>query len=171
MVVDARGAARAALADRANGARAALVRVRETGHAATSGSPAAVQTWHRAQVDAQRHLCAYRAAVAELDRRDRLARRVAGEWLEVAVTAFWYRVAEAHEAEERAHTYLRGVPLGTCPRSAAREIACAHQHAVASWLAEHRDELGRRGRGHALSRRVLPFAGNRAVGAIRGARR
>ena len=136
--------ARAALVDRADGARASLVRVRETGSAATSGSPAAVLAWHRAQMDAQRHLRAYQAAVGELDRRDRVARRIAREWLEVAVTALWYRVAEARDAEERAHDYLYRVPLGTCPQTAAREIAYAHQFAIAMWLAEHRDELEHR---------------------------
>jgi hypothetical protein len=138
-------AARAALVDRADRARAALVRVLETGGAATSGSSAAVLAWHRAQIDAQTYLRAYQAAVGELDRRDRLARRVAGEWLEAAVSALWYRVAEAHAAEELARDYLYRLPLGTCPRTAAREIARAHQFAIATWLAEHRDELERRG--------------------------
>lgn len=138
------GAARAALVDRAHGAREALMRVRETGSAAASGSPGAVPAWHRAQAGAQRHLRAYQAAVRELDRRDRVARRVGGEWLEVALTALWYRVAEAQDAEQRARTYLCLLPLGTCPRSAGREIAAAHQHAIAMWLAEHRDELEHR---------------------------
>jgi hypothetical protein len=113
-------AARAALVDRADGVRAVLVRVRETGSAATSGLPAAVLAWHRAQVDALRHLRAYQAAVGELDRRDRVARRVGAAWLEVALTALWYRVAEVHDAEARARDYLYRLPLGTCPRSAAR---------------------------------------------------
>ena len=153
-------AARAALVDRADGARAALVRVRETGSAATAGSTAAVLlAWHRAQVDAQPHLRAYQAAVGELDRRDRVARRVGGEWFEVALTALWYRVAEARAAEERARDFLYRLPLGTCPRSAAREIAYAHQHAIAMWLAEHRDHLERRRAIHKIGRRSRrPFS-------------
>jgi hypothetical protein len=146
-------AARAALVDRADGARAALVRVCETGNAATSGSAAAVLAWHRAQVDAQPHLRAYQAAVGELDRRDRVARRVGGEWLEVALTALWYRVTEARGVEERARDLLYRLPLGTCPRNAAREIAYAHQHAIAMWLAEHRDQPERRGASRKISRR------------------
>ena len=131
-------AARAALVDRAEQARAALVRVSETGEAARSRSAATVAAWHRAQLDAQRYLRAYRAAVGELDRRDRLARRVGMEWLEVAVTAHWYRVAEADAAEELARDLLSRLPLGTCPRTAGRRIAGAHRSALTKWLAEHR---------------------------------
>lgn len=138
-------AARAALVDRAACARVALRRVAETGALARSGSPTDVVAWHRARSDARRFIRAFRAAVAELERRDRLARRVGVEWLDVAVTAFWYRVAEAHEAEEAAHEHLLRLPGRTCARTAGGEIARAHRFAVARWLAEHRDEVGRRG--------------------------
>ena len=129
-------AARAALVDRAEQARAALLRVSRTGAAARSGSPPEVAMWHRAQLDALRHLRAYRAAHGELDRRDRQARRVGREWLEVAVTAHWYRVAEADDAEELARDLLARLPLDTCPRTAGRRIAGAHRSAIALWLAE-----------------------------------
>lgn len=134
-------ASRAALVDRAECLRGALVRVRESGAGAASGSWAAVQAWHRAQICAQDYLHAYQAAVDELDRRDRLARRVATQWLEAAITALWYRVAEADAAEALARDYLYRLPLHSCPRTAAREVARAHQYAIGRWLAEHRDEL------------------------------
>ncbi|HEY0938046.1 MAG TPA: hypothetical protein VGD91_30425 [Trebonia sp.] len=137
-------AARAALVDRAERARAALVRVRESAAGAGCGSRDATWSWHRAQLDAQDYLRAYQAAVGELDRRDRLARRVATEWFEVAVTALWYRVDEADEAEDLAYEYLRRLPLRSCPRTASREIALAHQCAIGRWLAENRDELRER---------------------------
>jgi hypothetical protein len=47
-------------------------------------------------------------------------------WLEVALTALWYRVAKARGAEERARDFLHCLPLGTCRRNAGREIAYAH---------------------------------------------
>jgi quinol-cytochrome oxidoreductase complex cytochrome b subunit len=41
-------------------------------------------------------------------------------------------VAAAHDAEELARNYLYRLPRGTCPRTAAREIARAHQFAIAT---------------------------------------
>jgi hypothetical protein len=131
-------AARAALVDRAEGVRTALLCVHETGAVARSGSSTSVLAWHRAQASAQPSIRAYRAALGELNRRDRVGRRVGAEWLEVAVTAFWYRVAEAREAEELAHEHLRRLPVRTCPRTAGGEIARAHQFAIAVWIAEHK---------------------------------
>ena len=115
-----RRAARQALLQRAVQARAALVAVRDA-------SPhrlevADVERWRAAQEAARPALSAFQATRSAMPLRDRLARRLAREWLVAAEMLLWHGWLGFQTAEDVAFSYLKQLPEDRCPRSAPNEV-------------------------------------------------
>lgn len=95
-----------------------------------------------AQLAARRAEALYMQAAAALPARDRLARTLADQWVEVAHLALHRNHLGFQTAEDVAWRFLRQLPAGRCPRSAPRAVrASANAVPPGDWLLSWQDEV------------------------------
>lgn len=84
----------------------------------------------------------FEQAVAALPRHDRLARRLADQWLELSGWVFGAKHLGLQTSEDVAWSFLRRLATNECPSSATREVLrSAKAVPPGDWLLDWRDHL------------------------------